>query len=447
MKFAHAMIAAGALLLLGGCGGSGHSGVTNRGEVSGVVFDREGFVVRDAHVYFDGSGDEDRTTQTNEGGIYVLPELPARDLTVRAERVKDGVRYYGQNVARVVAGERTKNVNIAMFPENELASIRGEVRDRQGRLVRGIHIFLRPVSNDTLPSSAMAITDSNGEFVIGALGSNLTYRIQANGLGYNSDIDTVTLQPREQRFLNLVVPDGQITNVPKPTGLTATAYTTPRVNRSDARQSSAMEAMKQILNPKRVSSVKRLTANGNPIEVDLFWNRYEDANTATALLGFGIYRAIGNGNLQNTDFLRDPQAAYFADLDNSLIEQTNYTYGITALDTLFDGQEGESAISDTVTVRPLGDLTLGSVTPTSHPTFRWNAAPGASSYYVYIFDEYPTIGVQERFVNETGISGTQFTYDGVALGNGRTFYYLVVGVSADNSAVTISPVGQFTVSG
>ncbi|AIE85244.1 carboxypeptidase-like regulatory domain-containing protein [Fimbriimonas ginsengisoli] len=447
MKFAHAILAAGVMLLLGGCGGSGGSGTNGRGEVSGVVFDEGGFVVRDAHVYFDASASDKRNTQSNSGGVYLLTDMPTRTVTIRAERTKDGVRYFGQNVAQINSGERTKDVNIAMFREDQLAAIEGEVRDRQGRLVRGVHLFLRPVANDTLLTSAVGITDGDGHFDIGALRSNLTYRIQANGLGYNSDFDSITLTAGEKRFLNIVLPDAQVTNVPKPAGLTVTAYTTPRdaSNRSNVRQQGAMEAMKQILRPQRAKSVKRLTANGNPIEVDLFWPRYEDTNTSTALLGFGVYRGIGNGALQNTDFLRDPQAGYFADLDNSLVELTTYSYAITALDTLFDGSNGESDFSNVVSVRPLGDLLLGTVNAGPQPTFHWTAAPGATGYFVYIFDEYPTLGVAERFVNGTAIAGTQFTYNGPALGSGRTFYYILVGQNSDGSAITISPVGQFTV--
>jgi len=436
------MLALGAILVLVGCGGSGST--NGQGEASGVVFGSDGTVVRDAHVFYDGGHE----TSSNVAGVYVISGLPTKDVVIKAEVTKDGVTYRGQNVALVNSGERTKDVNIAVFAPGQLATLRGTVRDRQGRLLSGMRVFARPV-DDSFPATATARTNNDGDFEIGGLGANINYRVQVNGLGYDSDLDTFSLSPGESRYVEFTAPDPAGNGVARPQNLAASVYTSPRSTRGIAKQELAMEAIKQLLSPKRAAKpATRLTTNGNRIEVDLFWDRPSTTDDITELLGYGIYRAIGNGDFSNTDFLRDPQANYFADLDDSLIEQRNYTYGITALDTLFDGSEGETGLSNTVTVRALGDLILGNVNATSQPTFNWTAAPGASSYLVYIFDEFPSIKVTERFVSNA-VTGTSFHYTGTPLGNGRTFYYVVVaedGSSPENSsAFSISSVGQFVV--
>lgn len=416
--------------------------------MSGVVFDQEGFVVRGARVYYVGTGNTNRETVTTTAGTYTLNDIPALDVTVRAELTKNGVRYYGQNLASVVGGDRAKNVNIAMYPENQIATLRGQVRDRRGSLLRGIRVFLRPVDDpttpddDTLLTSAVGITDSSGTFNIGGLLGGQTYRVQINGLEYNSDFDTITLNPLETRTVNYNVPDGQIVNVPAPSNLGITAYTAPMTVRSDARLSGAVEMIKQRLRPQRTKSTTRTTVRGNPIEVDLFWDDIDN----TALLGFGIYRGAGNNALRNVGFLRDPQAVFFADNDDALVEDVSYTYGVTSLDTLYNGEEGESELSDTATATPLGDLLLGSPTSAANPTFRWTSVPRATRYSVFLFTEYPSIGVTEVYSNyENPVNANQFTYNGPALTSGRTYYYFVTAETADLTAVSISQVGQVTI--
>jgi hypothetical protein len=439
-------MAALSVLLLAGCGGGG--GDTDlRGEVSGVVFDQEGFVVRGARVFYDGKGNSDRETVTTTSGTYTLSDVPSEDIVVRAEITKDGVRYYGQNIASVVSSERAKNVNIAVYPETQLATLRGEVRDRDGFLLRGVRVFMRPnddpntTDDDTLLTSAVGITDDRGKFVIGGLLGGVSYRVQVNALGFNSDFEAIRLNVREDRFVNFTLPDGNTDTLRAPENLLATAYTSPPVVRSDARLGGAIEMMKQRLRPQRTKTVTRTTVRGNPIEVDLFWDDFTD----TALLGFGIYRGQGNQVLRNVGFLRDPQAVFYADNDDALVEDIAYTYAITALDTLYDGDEGESELSNAATVRPLGDLLLGSVTASTQPTFRWTSVTGATRYSVFLFTEFPSFGVSEIYTNyEHPVNANQFTYDGAPLTAGRTYYYIVVAEREDQTAVSFSQVGQFT---
>jgi hypothetical protein len=440
-----ALLALGLGMVVSGCGGS--SETTTPGEVSGVIFDQEGFVVRGARVYFDGSGGRD--TQSTTTGTYTLTQVPARDLLVRAEIDRNGVRYYGQNLATVLSGERSKNVNIAVYPESQLATLRGDIRDREGRSLRGVRVFLRPLGGSENPddapllTSAVGISNSDGRYSIGGLLGGLTYEVQVNGLGYNSSFDSVTLNAGESRELDFNVPDGDIINVPAPELVGLVSFSSPEATRSSARMGNAIEAMKQRLRPWPLPTATRTTVRGNPIEIDLFWNRIDN----TALLGFGIYRGVTGQTLRNTSFLRDPQAVFFADTDDSVIENVSYTYAVTSLDTLYDGNFGESEASNALSIAPLGDLILGSVTSGTNPTFRWNEVANATSYGLYIFSEYPDIGVSELdFVS--GITGASYVYDRANLTRGRTYYFIVYAEreqGEDSVAYAFSQVGQFTV--
>jgi len=441
VKSLSALIAGATLLSLAGCGGGGHSGL--RGEVSGVVFDVDGYVVRDASV--ESSGE---STVSNSAGVYALTDIPARDVVVTAEVTRNGVRYLGQNVATVTYGERTKNVNIAVYREDQLASMYGTVRDVDGHRLQGIRVFLRPdddpstTADDTLLTSAVAVTDSNGQYSVGRLCSGLTYRLQVNGRTYNSAMSTVNLSAGENRQLNLTVPDGTEVSLPVPSNLSATAYTSPSAVRGDSKLARAVESLRQKLRPKATHTITRTTVRGNPIEVDLFW----DPSQSTGLLGDGIYRGTNGGALRNVDFLRDPEAVFFADYDDNLVENTSYSYAISALDTLYDGTYGETDVSNAATVSPLGDLILSGVTAGAHPTFRWQSVYGATRYSVFLYTEYPTIGVDYTFTNyDSPVNGTSYTYDGAALTSGRTLYYIVTAERPDQSAVSFSQVGLFTV--
>src|SRR5688572_4813422 len=106
MRSAIALLALFAVLLTG-CSGSGEN--VGVGEVMGIIFDEEGFPVRDAHVYFDGSGSHDRNTRSNSNGVYVLTDVPEGDQNIRVEVFRDTARFYGQNIARVASNERVMN--------------------------------------------------------------------------------------------------------------------------------------------------------------------------------------------------------------------------------------------------------------------------------------------------------------------------------------------------
>ena len=77
-------------------------------------------------------------------------------------------------------------------------------------------------------------------------------------------------------------------------------------------------------------------------------------------------------------------------------------------------------------------------------TFRWEAATGAESYIVYLFDRYPSLGVDPIWSNSgTPTTNLELPYTGGALQSGRQYFYLVLGVANNFDSRTISEVDDF----
>ncbi len=423
-------------LLAVGCGGS-NLGI---GNLSGVVFDQNGDVVRNAKVSAGG-----HNTQTNSSGAYVLTGVSADDLLVTAEVTVSGNKFTGQNVARVFQGERTKSLNIAVYPSSGQAGLEGFVTDRQGFLVSGARVFVRQNDGAVL-SSSTAISDGDGHYEIHGLRQNLAYAVVCNGRTFDSDTGTVTLSSGETRRFDFVLPDTTDKTLAIPNLLSAQAFTSPAEATRDARQSTAIEAIKRQLDPKRAArKVITKTLNrsaGVPIEVDLTFDRLPVAS----LLGYGIYRGVAQGELGNIDFARDPLAEIYEDQDALLVEGETYFYGITSLSTSFSGNgQGESNLSSVLQVTPLGEVSAGTVAFNPGPvTFNWPAASGAQTYQVLLYDAYPSIGIGSGFhFFSTAQAGRTYTYNGPALTAGRTYYYVILGSADSGNSLTISRVSSF----
>lgn len=422
------------VLLAAACGGSGGSS-RFKGEVAGLVTDANGAPVRGARVFADG-----KETYSNSSGAFVLSGVGEGDHLIRAEITQNGIDFNGQNVARIFRGDRTKSLNIAVVRRELQARLHGTVRDRFGNRLSGVHVF---ALGNALTAS-LAISDSSGNYSLRGLMAGVTYELTATGRTYGSDLDTVVLSANEDRELNFVLSDGLNPAMSAPENLEAVAWTSPfELTRSDPQLKAGIRAIKDMIDPRRRSQTGRLTINGNHIEVDLFWDPYFD--NYVDLLGFGIYRATtSNGPSVAIDFMRDPNAAFFMDLDDTLLEDRNYYYEITALNVQYpDTFNSESDFSNRYGVRTLGDLFLNA--PTFSPlTFRWQAAVGASEYVVYLFDTYPGIGVTSIWSNESSpTSGTSLAYSGPALQSGHRYYYVVLGLANGNDSRTISVIDDF----
>lgn len=427
------LLAAAALTMTLACGGTVPGTFDGTGEVSGVVFDESGNPVRGATVWADEGARPE--TLSNSSGSYVLRDVPALDTVIRAEIEKDGQTFVGQNVSRTFDAERTRSINIVLHRSDRLASIHGTVRTSDGARVGGARVF----AIASALSSAMAITDIDGNYVMRQLGADEDYQVSANAPDLRTDSTGVGLLPGEDRRVDFtLVPDGLVSTISPPSGLEAISWTSPLEATRSAQASQATEAVKRIMEPRRkAASETRLTNNGNLIEVDLFWNPIVN-NT---LLGYGVYRANGEfGALVGIDFYRDPLAEFYADADDALLEQQIYSYALTSINS--DSEEGN--FSSRVSVETLGDMVA--LQPLFSPLrFRWDPANGAESYVVFLFDEYPGIAVSSIWSNSAApATGTQVAYTGPGLTSGNTYYFVVVGLANGDASRTISEVGSFT---
>lgn len=417
--------------VLGGCGG-----LAFFGQIAGIIFDLNNDVVRDARVFVG-----DRETRSNSGGVFVLTQVLEGTRLVRAEVVKDGVNFSGENVARVFRSERSQNVNIVVSRTSQQGRVVGEVRDRFGSLVAGATVF---ALGNSLTSS-MDITDGSGQYEIDGLAAGITYLLTASARTFNSDTTSVLLSAGQTRTLDFVLDDETNPTLPAPTNLDAVAWTTPAEPTREAGKAAAFEAIKQIIDPRRKARAPSRGFIGSNVEVDLFWDEMPSANYA-ALLGFGIYRSTTSfGQSTAIDFLRDPNAIFYADIDEVLFENEDYFYEITALNTSFpDFANSESDFSNRVEAITLGELISQ---PVSGPflTFNWFAAAGAKEYSVFLFDEFPSIGVVPIWDSSaTPTSGTSQAFTGSPLGPG-TYYFIVLGQANGGFSRTLSDIGSFNV--
>ncbi len=423
-------------LVLIGCGGGG--GVKTA-SISGTVTDLNGNPVRGAHVF-----SRDSSTTTTATGAYILLNNREDDIVVKAEITQDSVKFRGENLAVTFQGERTQSVNIVVAPESQLASLTGEVQDRNGRVIEGASVF----ANGGGLSSGRAITDRNGHYALGGLIAGISYTLNAGGRGFGSDTAQATLAAREERQLNFVLSDAGLVQLPAPQNLTAVTWTSPAANGRSREDQQVYENIKRLFDHKRSSrhQSNRTSSLGNPIEVDLSW----DPVVSNNLLGYGIYRSPRpDGSFVAIDFFREPLASYYVDLSDALLERGNYSYAITALSTEYpdNPQRSESQASNVVTVSTLGDLRLSAVTA-SPLTFNWLGGSGSTSYVVFVFDRYPGVGVDPIWDNSANpTTSTSLQYSGPGLVIGHRYYYLVLGLANNDDSRTISFVDSFVFNG
>jgi len=367
--------------------------------------------------------------------------VPAQNTLITAQITQGGQNYVGSNLASVAIGQRAKSVNIVVVPANQTATVHGIVMDNSGNVLQDAYVFAI-ATNATVYSSSMAETDSNGECWIPNLMAGQQYSLMATGWGggYQSAPDNVTLSVGETRDVNFTLGNAVGPLLPAPTNVSAKAWTTPSEITRSPNSTSVYEAIKNRLDPRRASRkpTTRLTVNGNDVEVDLYWNQI----VSNKLLGFGIYRGIGSGvSTTNIDYLNDPLASFYQDLDDSLTESQTYTYQVTCLTTL-SPPGNESAKSTAVTATTLGDLTLGTLSQ-GPLTFQWSSALGATEYTVYLYDQYPSLASISPIWTSSSTSGNQMVYTGQALVSGHVYYYFVVGDNGGNGW-TISDIAQFS---
>lgn len=423
------------LLAVAGCGGG--KGGAHNAELSGIVTDINGDIVRNAKVWINGFGE----TTTNSSGAYVLKSISEGDWVVRAEITQDDIRYKGENVARIFDGERTKSLNITICRASQQARIFGTVIDRDGHPIGGARVFAISADVDTA-SSTLDITDSQGRFNLDSLLGGIDYAITASARGFNNDNDTINIDSGDEREVVFTLGDATDPLLPAPTGFEAVIWTSPQEATRSVKSQSAINYIKSLFDkrtPKQ--SQTRLTVDGNWIETDLFWDIYPSNN---AHIGYGIYRRFGNsGPFTAVDFLRDPLANIYEDNDEDLHENETWSYAISAINTNYpDTNNSESDLSTAAVVHSLGDMNVNPI-QLSPVKFSWQAASGAEEYAVFVFDEYPGINWNPPFWTSSRTAALNLNYSGPALTPGHHYFYVVLGFANSDSSKTISPVFEF----
>jgi hypothetical protein len=424
-----------------GCGGAGTT--STQGSVSGLVLDQNGDPVRGARVFTTTT--PPRETFTTTSGSYILSGVEAVDLVVFAEIAVGNTNYSGQNVARVFTNEQAQNTNILVAPTARMATINGTVTGTRGTRVQFGRISAKPV-NTSLFSSNQTLTNNNGDFTLSGLISGVNYQIVASYPGFQSSEIFYTPQiGNNVTNFSFSLRNSGNPLLPAPQNLIATAWTTvPEATRS-TEQKIAIDNVKKFLNPRyKKNKVSRKNAsNGNPIEIQLYWDKIDSLE----LLGYGIYRQRSNDTALDIDFLRDPLADGYLDSDPEIRDGVPYRYDIFAGNTNYPNDNSFSDFSNGSTVTPLGGFNSANVNVANNGvvTFNWSPVSGAANYSVYVFDQYPGLGISAYDNNfNNPATGTSFVYNLRPLAAGQRYYYLVLAANSDDSAKSLSAIGQFT---
>lgn len=177
------------------------------------------------------------------------------------------------------------------------------------------------------------------------------------------------------------------------------------------------------------------------IESDLY---FSEAST-TDVDGYIVNLAVGSNAMRYYDFLEDPAATEYTDIEPGYSADTDYAFQMIAVST----DQVQSSASATQTVNPLEPVDLTQPVQNqgmSNPVLMtWNAVPRAASWTIFIYDQYPTIGTSTPSMTISNISGSATSYQfPKALANGN--YWMVLAASDTNAVdVSVSDVTAFYV--
>lgn len=449
MKSSRWYLYAFAGLVILGCGGSG--GGLDLGEeppppttatVTGRVMDVQNRPIRD--VLVEASTGEQ--TFTSSDGAFKLENVTVGEIDIQAEFVRDGVTWVGSTYALTFDEEQRSSTVIVMAPASQMGSIQGRVRDADGFLLANAPVY----AYNGAGTSVRAYTNASGFYQMDHLVGGTTYEVLSMNRGYRGDLVTAAVQAGSSRTIDFVLTNPATPALDPPQNVDAISWVSPRIATRSADSKDPYEAIKRMFRPDRVKSARRSIVHRRNdgkaiddflVETELFWDEQRFADH----LGWGIYFAgSADGPLQGLEYFSDPLASVF--YDQGVSPNFTVSYGVTTLSSQYPDFPNltESAMSQRVVVRTLNVLELAN--PTFGPlTFRWLAGSNADEFVVYLFDGFPESDVLSIWNNEDNpTTGTFKTYDGPSLQAGRTYYYIVVGVSSNQKARTISQIGSFT---
>lgn len=416
-------------VVLAGCGGKSSPTTST---VTGAVVDVNFNPITGATVRANG-----QSTTTSETGSYQLTGLKAGQVEIIATLQKGSTLYRGRTWVYNTEDEQQRSANIVMAPESELATVQGTVKDRDGYTLQGAAVFAYFGTS----SSQKVFTDDNGHYILRDLVANVNYTLSASGQTYRSDQTNVTLSNGQTRTINFTLDNPGLPTLTPPQNVGITSWVSYPGD-SRGREGSPLAWAKSRFDKDRNTAFKARTRSIRTdmiVEAELYWDQQQFPD----LYGFGVYRANGlNGSLQALDFYFDPLAPYYQDV--GLNPDSAYSYALTTISTLYPQySQTESALSSRVGVYTLDLLQTKAYNRTSK-LFSWYSGTGATDYIVYLFDQYPDVGVSTLWSNESSpTTGTSLTYTGPTLQAGKTYYYFVMGGYDNFSARTISKVQSF----
>lgn len=468
--------------------GSNTGGAANA-SVIGKVVDTQGQGVPGVSLNVDTGGV--LATTLSQGG-YRLDNLTGNvvhRITAAVTR-PDNVTYSGSTQVLTQSNLLVSNANILLSRSDRQATVSGTVLDGNNNPVPNAEVFLA-VPNNANYSSLIAYTDRNGNYTITNIPTDLPsaapITIAASAAGAQNQ--TFTLRGLQvgggynQNF-QLNGATGQAVNAPNilsvsaftqpSSALTGSARTAHGVAATDA---SLYEHLRRLISPAYAqfaarprAAGRRLTAHvtgSYAIETDI---AFDAASQSNSLLGYYVYRSVGTTTPRtgdtSYDFLADPLASFYSDLTfagepGASGPYGQYNYALTAANT----NNTQSGLSAVYSVVPLGPLTLVQPTPgqglANNVILTWNPVSGASRYYVFVYNQYPTADIAPIFSipaspGGTALPGTVSTYALPGpLQRGNTYYAVIAGAGdqteiagaplVTNAAVTLSPITRFYV--
>ena len=459
------------LTVVAGCGGGGN-GFDDGGNpppsadtiILGKVVSSDGNPAPGANVSVQGSGISGKTLA---GGAYRLENIPSGVRRLTATATINGVGYSGTTQVLSVSHAIVSNANILLGRNSQQATVDGQIVDDRGRPFEGVRIFIAsssPSSGNVM--SDVAFTDSSGFFSL--------QRVPADGTNYTLTASTLDFQnftkamnglaPGEHRSLATMqmTPSFNQSNL-VPQNVAAESFTTPsstptsELKAHTAQQvTSAYDAIRRLASPKyaaRIASNSHLASSitsqhvkgkasgfGNyAIEMDLFF----DETSRDSLSGFRVYSSADTNPVTSYDFLQDPLANIYVDLDPFYTADRQFNFAVSAVNT----DQHETAKSPTVSVVPLGRVFLNqpaSFSLHSDPvTVSWTQVNGAEAYNIYVYNQFPSVQTSP-IVTVSNIAASQSSKTLAPLGPGS--YWIVVAATADAGAeVSLSQITPFDV--
>jgi len=502
------LLAAGALgaALLAGCGGGGGNGNNNIGgttgtgstgtgtagtgtspvllnaDVTGKVTDANGNGVPGVTIIPDTGGAA--VISLGQGG-YRLNGISGNTVhRITASVQNGGTQYTGSTEVLTQGGFLVSNANILLAPTGRQVTISGTVKNTSNPPVAlaGVRVFLTVPNGSASAvgqySSLVAFTDGNGVYTIPNVpsdkptgGGPVTIAASTPG-AQNQSFALGTFQPGGSYGQDFALNPSTGVAVGAPSLAYVTTATEPtdsqsgRVIQAHAAGGGAASVYDQLrrrLSPFYARTADRTAATGRrltahaigdyAIETDV---AFDNPAQTGSVVGNTVYRTTGTilpieSQSDAYDFLQDPLANYYTDVtfstnQSTTVAGTQYNFALSATNT----DSAETPLSSVLSVTPLGTLTLSTPTPgqtfVGSATINWTPTTGALRYVVFIYNQYPTIGLSPTLVSATLPAGSS-TYTTPILNGGQDYYAVVVGASDQNEALLPTATASTPVTG